>query len=475
MRFVTDARKCIFSFISHSEEDNKEAQYYKTLLCDTGFSAFQYGDGLRPADLIRDTLFEEINKSHFFLLIVSDYFLTSPWTQRELGLAVAIQKKNRFYKPIIVPLYAKNASWRKSGTRPSTFPTCDFETGESTEPFKLAAVRGLDKYCSPTADLDDVLISLMKPCLLVTRLDFQDEATLHDQQVFRLYENLFPPEERDPPEYIIRWVFRTDLGEERRILLRNGTTLAYKLDSRWFTLSLAKRAIGLAFTTFDHTTKLVYGNYIAVQECWRVGDMARAFGSELMKVFEVLFPEFQGIVFEVEKFDKGRVEGIINHLKNEKETGNKLFLSDDDRNEIRKFLRVCVYQNNECSFFLDGRIHAPLVCTSPSLDPTGGPRDWKRLEMDYWLMWYGRPGTPLDTPGAKTLWAKAIRCIYIEILAKSLVEASPDTGAEYWRHANAVVDRSLRRSQSKDITFGSLQDLGRLHRIWIQLNFEITI
>jgi len=475
MRFVTDARKSIFSFISHSEENNKEAKYYETLLKNAGFSAFQYGHGLRPSDLIRDKLFEEINKSHFFLLIVSDYSLTSPWIQRELGLAVALQKKNRFYKPIIVPLYAKNASWRESGTRPSTFPTCDFETGESTKPFELTAVRGLDKYDSPTADSDDVLISLMKPCLLVTRHDFWDEATLHDKQAFRLYENLFPPDERDDPEDIIRWVLRSDLGEERRILLPNGTTLTYKLDSRWFILSLAERAIGLAFSTFDHTTKLIYGNYIAVQECWRVGDMAQAFGFELMKVFEDLFPEYQGVVFEVETFDKGRVRRIIDHLTKEKEEGNKLFLSDDDRNEIRKFLRVCVYQKNECWFFLDGRIHAPLVCTSPSLDPRGGPRDWKRLERDYWLMWYGRPGTPLDTEGAKALWANAIRCIYIEILAKSLVEASPDTGAEYWRHANAVVDRSLRRSQPKDITFGRLRDLSSLLRDYINLRMEITI
>jgi hypothetical protein len=51
-------------------------------------------------------------------------------------------------------------------------------------------------------------------------------------------------------------------------VLSGKTKLSYTLDSRYFILCLADRAIGLGFFTYDHSNKLIYGNYIAVQESW---------------------------------------------------------------------------------------------------------------------------------------------------------------------------------------------------------------
>jgi hypothetical protein len=467
MRFITDAQKCISVFISHSNEDNSEAKHYETIFDDAGFSAFQYGYDSDPRKTIPSFLVDKILKCHFFVLIISERSLASRSVQREVGLAVALQKQNRSYKPIIIPLYSKNANWRWSG-RPSTFPTRDFESGRKSEPFDLTA-RGLEKYASAGAELDDAVISFMKPCLLVTRLNFQDEATFYDTEVFRLYEDLFPPEERDDPDDIVRCALRGDLGTEKSVLLPDNTCITYRLDSRWFILTLANQAIGLGFSTFDHASRLLYGNYIAVQRCWRGGDVARAFGREILKVSECLFPDYVGTVFEVEPFDRVRVRKIIDDLKLDKTE-----FSDEARTEVRKFLRVCLYQGLGCLFFLDKDLGEPLIATSPSLDPRR-QRDWEDLQMDWWIMWYNRPGTPLDIGGAKTLWSKAIRCIYIEILAKSLVETAPEIGADYWRYANTLIDHTLIRSQDKQITFGKFLRGDSLFREWVSLGIEIAI
>lgn len=449
MRFVKNTQKHISTFISHSSENNDEAQYYEALLTGAGFSVFQYSHGLHFGEHIQSVLSEKIRKCHFFILVVSDYSLNSEWVQRELGLAVSLQRLNRNYRPIVIPLFVKDASWRKTGRRPRSFPTRDFDTGEDREPFNLD-IRGLDKHASPIADADDILISFMKPRLAVTRRDFDDEATFHDTGVFDLYEDLFPPVERDDREDIVRWVLRSDIGKKRSVRLSDRKEISYTLDSRYFILCLADRAIGLGFFTYDYSSKLIYGNYIGVQECWRGGDIASAFFDEIMKVLEELFPRYQGMVFEVEKFRKEKVEEIIAYLESSK---SKRIEVRDDQNEIRKFLRVSWYHKLNCFFFFDRKAMEPLVCTSPCLDPRGNCEDWREAEEDYWIMWYGRPGSPLDLSKAKELWTKAVTSIYIEILAKSLVESCPENGQEYWEYSTSIIDKTLKESESKEINF----------------------
>src|SRR5689334_13307191 len=110
MRSVSRAQKHISAFISHSVEDNDEAKHYETVLRDAGFSAFQYGHALRLGASIRDVVSDELSRCHFFLFIISDYSLVSEWVQRELGLALELRRQSRGYKPIIIPIYSKNAS-----------------------------------------------------------------------------------------------------------------------------------------------------------------------------------------------------------------------------------------------------------------------------------------------------------------------------------------------------------------------------
>jgi hypothetical protein len=98
-------------FISHSVENNDEAQYYEMLLRNSGFSVSQYSHGLHYGSRLM-VLKDKIRECNFFILVVSDYSMKSEWVQRELGLALSLQRRNGGYRPIIIPLYAKHGrSW----------------------------------------------------------------------------------------------------------------------------------------------------------------------------------------------------------------------------------------------------------------------------------------------------------------------------------------------------------------------------
>ncbi|MBR1188805.1 toll/interleukin-1 receptor domain-containing protein [Bradyrhizobium sp. AUGA SZCCT0160] len=394
MRFLGSAQRYISSFISHSSKDYNEAEGYERVLEEAGFSVFQYGEDLQLGSQVQDVVRDRISKCHFFFLVVSEHSLNSPWVQRELGLAVALQKQRKNYRPIIIPIYAKDAEWRKASVRPRQFPVRDFETGEPGETaFNLGDVRGVDKYANPQVDSDERLIAFLRPSIWVTRLDFWDHQTFYDSGVFDLYEDLFPAIERDDPQDIIRWTLHGDIGVRRSFVISNGKEISYTLDSRYFILKLADRAVGLGFFTYDFSSELIYGNYIGVQECWRGGNIAGNFFSEIMVILQELFPTYKGMVFEVEKFSRERVEGIVSDLKR---TGARQVALQQDRDEVRKFLRVSWYHKLGCYFFFDKEMKEPLVCRSPCLDLTLSPEGWAAAEEDYWIMWYGRPGALTD-------------------------------------------------------------------------------
>ncbi|MBF0560992.1 MAG: toll/interleukin-1 receptor domain-containing protein [Alphaproteobacteria bacterium] len=496
MLYVTDAHKFIRTFISHSVEDNVEATYYKNLLTKKGFTVFQYEHDLEFGRPISGIIERQIRDCHFFLFIVSDYSQESKWVQKELGLAIRIQRKNKGYRPIIIPIYAKAAVWRKNHNRPKQFPTCDFYKGTKRKGFDLG-VRGIDKYENPDVDTDNELISLMSPSLLVSRYKHDKESTIdhevtfEETGVFKLYRDMFPIEsERDSPNDIIRWVLRSDLGKPKSMLLPDGTALEYTLDSRYFIMQLAGRAIGLAFFTYDYKNNLMYGNYIAVHGDWREGHLAKPFVDKIMDILGELFPKFEGVVFEVEKIDREKVEYIISYLKDSpelisylkgslklsylKESPDKLFHSPDDLREIKKVKRVLWYQRLGCQFFIDINDNKPLTSRSPCLSP--GNTDWPTQEEEWWVMWYNRPGQQPDWMRVGDLWERSIRCMYIEILAKSLVESVPAKSQKYWAYANGVVEEVLHQSDKANISFGpSLHSHDPLTRKWEELGIKIKI
>ena len=131
----------------------------------------------------------------------------------------------------------------------------------------------------------------MRPILLTSRVDFTDESAFEDSDVFTLYERSFPQREQDDREDIARWVLFNDLGKSRHLLLPEGTKIEYGLDSRYFIMNIAGKAVGLAFFTYDYKSQLVYGNYIVVHQSWRSADLATAFSFKAMDILEKLFPD----------------------------------------------------------------------------------------------------------------------------------------------------------------------------------------
>ena len=286
--------------------------------------------------------------------------------------------------------------------------------------------------------------------IVVTRYDVLDEATLRDTGVLDLYEALFPAIERDNPDDIVRWVLSDDVGEQRDFEI-DGQRMSYRLDSRCLILRAAGRAIGFGFFTYDHASHLIFCNHVGVHKAWRGGGLARAFYREMIDVLDELFPRNTGVVLEVEPFDRDSLEDIIADL----ERSGRRSLDAHEQAEIRKFLRVSWYHKLGHSFFCDARIMKPLLCRSPCLDPSLPSSAWAGAEEDYWLMWHGRNGALPLAMNAGELWKKTVATIYVEILAKSLVDEDPASRHAYWAYATALVERTLQRTAATEVKLAS--------------------
>jgi hypothetical protein len=197
----------------------------------------------------------------------------------------------------------------------------------------------------------------------------------------------------------------------------------------------------------------MYGNYIAVQEHWRSYGIADSFVQAIKEALtnEHLFDNCRGVVFEVETFDKLEINRIISYLENP--VDKKQFFSPEDRDHVRRFRRVVWYEGMGYKFFLDKRTGKPIICTGPCLDPQLPIAEWAAEEQEYWLMWKGS-GSSVDVSGFTQAWEDCVKCVYIEILAKSLVERCPEKGVEYWNYAYSLISDLLDRHKNTDISVG---------------------
>ncbi|KWV59765.1 hypothetical protein AS156_30485 [Bradyrhizobium macuxiense] len=286
--------------------------------------------------------------------------------------------------------------------------------------------------------------------IVVTRHDVFDEATLRDTGVLDLYEALFPATERDNSDDIVRWVLSDDVGERRDFEV-DGRPMSYRLDSRCMILRAAGRAIGFGFFTYDHASDLIFCNHVGVHKAWRGGGLARAFYREMIDMLDELFPRNIGVMLEVEPFDHGRLEEIITDL----ERSGRRSLEAHEQAEIRKFLRVSWYHKLGHSFFCDACMMKPLLCRSPCLDPSLPSSAWAGAEEDYWLMWHARTGALPPAMNAGDLWQTTVATIYVEILAKSLVDEDPGSRRDYWEYATALVARTLQRTAATETNLAS--------------------
>nr|GAJ34960.1 hypothetical protein BDOA9_0141590 [Bradyrhizobium sp. DOA9] len=407
----------------------------------------------------------EIENAHFFVLFVSDKSLASDRIQRQIGLACARQRGTEGYRPIVIQVFAREAHWRRLGTAPA-FPVRDFDSGELSD--LLALDPAFDELVYPAAR--SALIAFMRPTLLVTRCDIWNAETLNETEVFKLYAEFFPPKERDDPEDIAQWVLSTDVGTVRSFDLSGGGEISYQLDSRYFVLNVARRAIGLGFVTHDYRARLTYVNYVGLQRCWREGQLARTLFQEIVAVLADLFRDGEALILEVEPFDIDAVNATIERLKTNPEA-----VSQAELDEIRKILRIGFYQKLDFFLFVDAATGRPLPCRSPCVDPSNDPESWACEEADYWIMWRARSGDAPCSSGVAADWRRAIHCIYVEILLKSVVERGAFPAREhYWEYGNRIVERTIARTQGTTIELRQFPDRSWYDR-WRALDIDLPI
>ncbi|WP_229188096.1 hypothetical protein [Bradyrhizobium oropedii] len=313
--------------------------------------------------------------------------------------------------------------------------------------------------------------------IVVTRHDVLDEASFRSTGVLELYEQLFPAIERDSPDDIVRWLLSDDVGEPRHFSV-GGQEMSYRLDSRCFILRAAGRAIGLGFFTYDHASDLIFCNHVGIAKAWRGGGLARAFYREMVAMLDALFPRNIGVVLEVEPYDRDRLDAIIADLER---TGRRQLVADE-QDAVRRLLRVSWYDKLDYSVFCDVHTMRPLVCRSPSLDPSCRDpslpsSDWAGGEDNYWLMWQARTGAPRTELRAGQLWHKAATAIYVEILAKSLVDDDPNGRRDYWDYATALVAQTMQQTMMTDVRLARClgdEDSALLSR-WRRLAIDLPI
>ncbi|QPF88043.1 hypothetical protein IC762_09010 [Bradyrhizobium genosp. L] len=326
----------------------------------------------------------------------------------------------------------------------------------------------LDEQPSPRTR-DDASGEAVALDIVVTRHDVADEASFRATGVLDLYEALFPANERDGSDDLVRWVLSDDVGERREFTV-DDCAISYRLDSRCFILRAAQRAVGLGFFTYDHASHLIFCNHLGVDRAWRGGGLARTFYRAMVEMLDELFPHNVGVVLEVEPFDRAQLEAIIADL----ERSGRRELAAHEQAAIRKFLRVRWYDKLGYSVFADGRGKQPLLCRSPCLDPSLPRATWAGAEEEYWLMWHARSNATPAPARAGALWLRAVEAIYVEILAKSLVDDDPDGRRDYWHYATALVARTLQQIATADVGLVRPGD-GELLSRWRDLAIDLPI
>jgi hypothetical protein len=477
-------REHIAVFICNTHESDEEVDCYYTSLKAAGFDVWKFSQNLDRGRATGTQIKREIEKCDFFLLVVSANHPNRPHAPMDLGFARKTRNAYNDFRPLILPLYSKTIDG-DSIRRPSEYPVRDFETSAPETSFRLD-MEGFSMH-EGVVEQTKKLIEYMKPQLLISRIDFVDPDVFEKTEVFSLYNRLFPPEERDDEEDIKDWVLRTDVGKTRYVAVPGrGEGFEYALDSRYCILSLGGRAIGLSFLTYDYRYRMMYGNYIAVEESWRSHNLAWTFANAIKERLilerekdKSLFPDIQGIVFEVEIFDIDEIDKIISRLE-QTDKGLRNFENQKDRDQIRRMLRVYIYETGlKCNLFLDSQTNKPLAVTSPCLDLELPLTDWKLKEEKYWLMW--QSGPEKQGEDIKKTWEEAVRCVYIEILGKSVVDyyraKHPRKAAEYWRYAREITEATIDKYREVDIYFGKFEkeDIKSLVRRWFALDIPIPI
>jgi TIR domain len=461
-RFRVGLERNLRIFISCANENLLEAQDYRKLFQKAGFIVHLYDENFY-ATPIQAVVKSQITECDFFLLLVSEHSASAdrPWVSRELGQALATRAGNDGYRPIIMPVYCKGYD---AAARIAEFPIRDFDTSALREDcLDLIELRAHDPQANPTSDTPRQLLSSMQVEIALVHEDIHSRNQLIDTGAVDLYHELFPDDQRAPLEDDLRWIFDADVDKPFPLSIPTSKHLpirlskwmglrgTYRLKSYFFVLLRRGAAIGFAWVTYHRETRLLYGNYIGVQEQWRKGSLANPLMDQVQARVLKEFPECRGLVLEVEPFSFDEVERAVQLLEGGAAKSDEEHLRA--KKLVRSFKRVWWYETCDrlqAKCIRDIRTRMPLVHTYPCME-TDAPREhWPRYELPYWLLVcvperVRRTDTAED---AWALWKRATEFSVLENMGKRTVRDSPEIAEKYWKYIVALQQRNVRRART---------------------------
>jgi hypothetical protein len=185
------------------------------------------------------------------------------------------------------------------------------------------------------------------------------------------------------------------------------------------------------------------------------------------------YADHRGLIFEVEPVDFARVKAVIGDLER---TGLKSVDNVEDAAEVRRFLRILLYERGGAYLFTDSHGH-PLDYYQPCLDIERSPAKWDKGSVPLWLMYY-HLDKPRDLSGADKLWKEALHLVVVEVMGKSYAMDKPAMGERYIRYTESVRDRALRESRSKYVALEKIiktDELSKLAKRWWKLEINLPL
>ena len=345
-------------FISHSNEEAEFAFELQTMFRNHGLQAWSFEINLPWSAEIAETVRQEINQCDHFVLILSDAACQSAWVQQELGLAVQLRTEREEECPTILGVMCDSPC-----TSMQVQPR-DFDTHMIFgSPYDFTRIRNFNLSSRTATDEIGELTQELKPTVdFITHTDPSEPEGELLQKSFKVYESLFPEEERSPPMDIETWI------DESRLQANSGGSIR----EIYGVLHIRQIPLGMAYLTAYLDHHWTFGNYFGVRAGRRGLRRAEFFLDRIQDEFheEHMDPEMKGIFFEVEPIDQELLSAVV-------ERGRICGFPDEHNvlQQIRKLRRLNLYQAKGCVVLLRGDNQQPLPYWQPSMrkafDPEG--------------------------------------------------------------------------------------------------------
>lgn len=442
-------------FISHSNADAGLARRLREGLLAVNLQALREAAGLAPApdddrfgvwtfenDLpfggpLNRTVKDRIRDCDVFMIILPRAEHSSPWLQRELGLALDLSHKVKMGHPLIVAMLAEPGV-------PMTMPVRDFDSGELTgNSFDFAAIRCF----APASPHTDAFSDLVRSLLLEVHCfgtDSADPALIPagPNGAFACYEDLFPVrQERDRPRDIAHWL--------RRAFLQDTSATYCRL---FLTLQLGDVCIGIAFLDLDRSSRWIFGAYFGIRAEWRGDQRARRFLLTIIEQCRKVVRDAKGIVFEVEPYDDALVRSVLRKFRREASRSSAgVRLTRAETATIRAVKRIALYTRQRSgALAVAFGDRSPVSYIQPAMSlPLGSAG-----EVALWLMVYpieilaGSPGaSDMASDISHPLDARDLLCFLYDVMFSEAYVRDPETALDgfepYVREIERLVSRSI--------------------------------